>query len=38
MAFKAGLFNIGVEGQYFVAMMTAATAAIFLDFLSPRST
>ena len=38
VAFKAGLFNIGVEGQYFVAMMTAATAAIFLDFLSPRST
>jgi ABC-type uncharacterized transport system permease subunit len=33
VAFKAGLFNIGVEGQYFVGMMTASTAAIFLDFL-----
>jgi ABC-type uncharacterized transport system permease subunit len=33
VAFKAGMFNIGVEGQYIVAMMTAASAAIFLDFL-----
>lgn len=33
VAFKAGLFNIGVEGQYIVAMMVAASAAIFLDFL-----
>ena len=33
VAFKAGLFNIGVEGQYIVAMMTASAAAIFLDFL-----
>jgi ABC-type uncharacterized transport system permease subunit len=33
VAFKAGLFNIGVEGQYFVAMITATAAAIFLDFL-----
>jgi len=33
VAFKAGLFNIGVEGQYFVAMITATAAAVFLDFL-----
>jgi simple sugar transport system permease protein len=33
VAFKAGLFNIGVEGQYIVAMMVAAAAAVFLDFL-----
>jgi ABC-type uncharacterized transport system permease subunit len=33
VAFKAGLFNIGVEGQYFVAMITATAAAISLDFL-----
>jgi simple sugar transport system permease protein len=33
VAFKAGLFNIGVEGQYIVGMMTAATAAVTLDFL-----
>lgn len=33
VAFKAGMFNIGVEGQYIVAMMTAATAAVGLDFL-----
>jgi general nucleoside transport system permease protein len=33
VAFRAGLFNIGVEGQYFVAMITATAAAIFLDFL-----
>lgn len=33
VAFKAGLFNIGVEGQYIVAMMTAAAAAVGLDFL-----
>jgi ABC-type uncharacterized transport system permease subunit len=35
VAFKAGLFNIGVEGQYFVGMVTATTAAVFLDFLPP---
>jgi general nucleoside transport system permease protein len=33
VAFKAGMFNIGVEGQYIVGMMTATPAAIFLDFL-----
>ena len=27
VAFKTGLFNIGVEGQYIVGMMTAAAAA-----------
>jgi ABC-type uncharacterized transport system permease subunit len=31
--FKAGLFNIGVEGQYFVGMVVAAWAALHLDFL-----
>ncbi len=30
VAFKGGLFNIGVEGQYIVGMMGAAFAAIFL--------
>jgi ABC-type uncharacterized transport system permease subunit len=33
VAFKAGLFNIGVEGQYIVGMMTAAAAALYLEFL-----
>ncbi|HEV3474448.1 MAG TPA: ABC transporter permease [Actinomycetota bacterium] len=33
VAFKAGMFNIGVEGQYLVAMVTATTAAVGLDFL-----
>lgn len=33
VAFKAGMFNIGVEGQYIVAMMTASAAALGLDFL-----
>ena len=33
VAFKAGLFNIGTEGQYIVGMMTAAAAAVGLDFL-----
>ena len=33
VAFKAGMFNIGVEGQYIVGMMTAAAAALTLDFL-----
>jgi len=33
VAFKAGMFNIGVEGQYIVAMMTGAAAAVSLDFL-----
>ncbi len=33
VCFRAGLFNIGVEGQYKVAMASAAAAAIYLDFL-----
>ena len=33
VAFKAGMFNIGVEGQYIVGMATAAAAALALDFL-----
>jgi len=33
ICFKGGLFNIGVEGQYLVAMVTAAWAALSLDFL-----
>lgn len=33
VAFKAGMFNIGVEGQYIVALATAATGALALDFL-----
>jgi simple sugar transport system permease protein len=31
--FKAGLFNIGVEGQYIVAMVAAAWAEVELGFL-----
>lgn len=33
VAFKAGMFNIGVEGQYIVAMMAASSAALGLEFL-----
>ncbi len=33
VAFKAGMFNIGTEGQYIVGMMTAAATAVGLDFL-----
>jgi simple sugar transport system permease protein len=33
VCFKGGMFNIGVEGQYIVAMMTAAWAALTLDFI-----
>jgi len=33
VCFKAGLFNIGVEGQYIVAMVFAAWAAVNLDFI-----
>jgi general nucleoside transport system permease protein len=33
VCFKGGLFNIGVEGQYLVAMVTAAWAALTLKFL-----
>lgn len=31
VAFKAGMFNIGVEGQYIVGMAGAAAAALTLD-------
>jgi general nucleoside transport system permease protein len=31
VAFKCGLFNIGVEGQYIVGMMTATMAAVWVD-------
>lgn len=30
VAFKCGMFNIGVEGQYIVGMMTATMAAVWL--------
>ena len=33
ICFKGGLFNIGVEGQYLVAMVTAAWAELELGFL-----
>jgi ABC-type uncharacterized transport system permease subunit len=33
VCFKGGMFNIGVEGQYLVGMVTAAWAALSLDFL-----
>ncbi len=33
VCFKGGLFNIGVEGQYLVGMVTATWAALRLDFL-----
>jgi simple sugar transport system permease protein len=33
VCFKGGMFNIGVEGQYLVAMVTAAWAAVSMDFL-----
>jgi simple sugar transport system permease protein len=33
VCFKGGMFNIGVEGQYIVAMAFAAAAALWLDFL-----
>jgi ABC-type uncharacterized transport system permease subunit len=35
VAFKCGLFNIGVEGQYIVGMMTATMAAVWLDLPGP---
>jgi ABC-type uncharacterized transport system permease subunit len=31
VAFKCGLFNIGVEGQYIVGMMTATMAAVWIE-------
>jgi general nucleoside transport system permease protein len=33
VCFKAGLFNIGVEGQFLIGMVTATWAALHLDFL-----
>jgi ABC-type uncharacterized transport system permease subunit len=33
VCFKGGMFNIGVEGQYLVAMVAAAWAALTFDFL-----
>ena len=33
VCFKGGMFNIGVEGQYIVGMMTAAFVALKLDFI-----
>jgi general nucleoside transport system permease protein len=33
VAFKAGMFNIGVEGQYLVGMVTASAAAVTFDSL-----
>jgi len=33
VCFKGGLFNIGVEGQFLIGMLGAATAALYLDFL-----
>ncbi|HEY7400991.1 MAG TPA: ABC transporter permease [Actinomycetota bacterium] len=33
VCFKGGLFNIGVEGQYLVGMLTASWAALTFDFL-----
>jgi general nucleoside transport system permease protein len=38
VAFRAGMFNIGVEGQYIVAMMTASAAAVTLDGILPGYT
>lgn len=35
VCFKASMFNIGVEGQYLVAMVTASVAALYLRFLGP---
>ena len=33
VCFKAGMFNIGVEGQYIVGMVVGAWAAVTLDFM-----
>jgi simple sugar transport system permease protein len=33
ICFKGGMFNIGVEGQFLAGMLTATTAALYLDFL-----
>jgi ABC-type uncharacterized transport system permease subunit len=33
VAFRAGLFNIGGEGQFFIGAITAAVAGVYLGFL-----
>ena len=33
VCFKAGMFNIGVEGQYIVGMVVGAWSAVTLDFM-----
>jgi len=35
VCYKAAMFNIGVEGQYIVAMGVAAIAAVHFGFLGP---
>jgi general nucleoside transport system permease protein len=35
VCYKAGMFNIGVEGQYYVGMITASVAAVHFGFLGP---
>lgn len=35
IAFKAGVFNIGVEGQYFIGGLTGALAGIYLPMPAP---
>ena len=35
VCYKAGMFNIGVEGQYLVAMVIASIAALNFGFLGP---
>jgi general nucleoside transport system permease protein len=35
VCYKAAMFNIGVEGQYLVAMLTASVAAVHFGFLGP---
>ncbi len=35
VCYKAGMFNIGVEGQYYVGMITASIAAVHFGFLGP---
>ena len=35
VCYKAAMFNIGVEGQYLVAMLTASIAAVHFGFLGP---
>lgn len=35
VAFKAGMFNIGVEGQYLVGMVTASAVAVGFDLPAP---